>query len=234
MIVSVTVETASFVLPISNWTGVDAATPAQPAAGVTEKVALVWGVEAVLEVRVALALVRATVRPPPGEAGKTMTIVAEPTRAVVGVTVMVPGVATPVSTLQETVGEVTVSVVACAVAARLVNATSAKSAFDPLVFITDKSMKDRPFLRVFSTTSRGGGLVIWPLQALSAGVNNALGVKCGRDGETAGETACATKAKGSFPRPATSYRSDRRRVISEPLQARSNSFFTSAAACVFC
>jgi hypothetical protein len=156
--VSVTVEVASLVTPTVNWTTVEATTPAQPVTGVTEKVAVVWGVAAPGAVRVAVALVRATVRPPPGETGKPMVAVLTPVSAVTRDTVMVPGVATPVIWLHDTEAAVAEKVRACAVPARPVNAAIAaiaKSAFDPLVFITDKSMKDRPFLMVFSTKLRG-------------------------------------------------------------------------------
>ena len=71
----------------------------QPAAGVTENVALVMPGEAA---RVSDELVRATVSPAPGEAGKPITVVAAPVRGVYGVTVMVPAVIAPVVSLQLT------------------------------------------------------------------------------------------------------------------------------------
>lgn len=74
----------------------------QPAAGVTENVALVTGLAAPGAVRTSDELVRATVRPPPGEAGKPMVVVFVPVRATYGVTVMVPGVTAPVISLQLT------------------------------------------------------------------------------------------------------------------------------------
>lgn len=74
----------------------------QPAAGVTENVALVTGFDALAAVRVSDELVRATVSPPPGEGGNPITVVAEPERAAYGVTVMVPAVIAPVVSLQLT------------------------------------------------------------------------------------------------------------------------------------
>jgi hypothetical protein len=109
-----------------------AVTPLQPVAGVTEKVTLRFLFVAVLDVRVAEELVKATVNPPGAVEGYPTTIVALPVRAVTGVTVMVPAVATPVSSLHET--ETAVAdrrLAACIMPAQLVNATRAKSAFVP-------------------------------------------------------------------------------------------------------
>ena len=74
----------------------------QPAEGVTENVALVTGLLAAGAVRVSEELVRATVSPPPGDAGKPMRVVLDPLSAANGVTVMTPGVTAPVISLQLT------------------------------------------------------------------------------------------------------------------------------------
>jgi hypothetical protein len=74
----------------------------QPAEGVTENVALVTGLLALGAVRVSEVLVKATVSPAPGDAGKPITVVAAPASAANGVTVMVPTVTAPVVSLQVT------------------------------------------------------------------------------------------------------------------------------------
>jgi hypothetical protein len=177
---TVTTEVASLTEPSSNWMVVatDAVVaPLQLPLGVTEKIAL--GCAPLGPVRASVEpLVCDSVSPPPGVTGTTRVAVALPVRFG-AVTVMVPATTAPVSSLHVTPLAVVAEkvLVACAVPARHDNATSAKSAFDPLVFITDKSIEDRPFLMVFSTALRGGGLVIWPLQALSARVRECFSGK---------------------------------------------------------